>query len=112
MVDMAHIAGLVAKGSSKSSSYADVVTSTTHKTLRGPRRFNLSKEEFGKTLNSATLPWNPRRPPEHVIAGKAVAFHEALQPAFGEYIEQVVKNASNGRGVRRNSHSCDFRWYR
>ena len=95
MVDMAPIAGLVAKGAHQSPvPYADVVTSTTHKTLRGPRGgFNFSKEEFGKKLMSAIFPGIQGGPLEHVIAGKAVAFHEALQPAFGEYIEQVVKNA-------------------
>lgn len=95
MVDMAHIAGLVAKGAHQNPvPYADVVTSTTHKTLRGPRGgLILAKEEFGKTLNSAIFPGIQGGPLEHVIAGKAVAFHEALQPAFGEYIEQVVKNA-------------------
>ena len=95
MVDMAHIAGLVAKGAHQNPvPYADVVTSTTHKTLRGPRGgLILAKEEFGKKLNSAIFPGIQGGPLEHVIAGKAVAFHEALQPAFGEYIEQVVKNA-------------------
>ena len=95
MVDMAHIAGLVAKGAHQNPvPYADVVTSTTHKTLRGPRGgLILAKEEFCKKLNSAIFPGIQGGPLEHVIAGKAVAFHEALQPAFGEYIEQVVKNA-------------------
>ena len=95
MVDMAHIAGLVAKGAHQNPvPYADVVTSTTHKTLRGPRGgLILAKEEFGKKLNSAIFPGIQGGPLEHVIAGKAVAFHEALQPSFGEYIEQVVKNA-------------------
>ena len=95
MVDMAHFAGLVAAGLHPNPvEYADIVTTTTHKTLRGPRGgLILAKEEFGKTLNSAIFPGIQGGPLEHVIAGKAVAFHEALQPAFGEYIEQVVKNA-------------------
>ena len=95
MVDMAHIAGLVAKGSHQNPvPYADVVTSTTHKTLRGPRGgLILAKQEFAKKINSAIFPGIQGGPLEHVIAAKAVAFHEALQPAFGEYIEHVVENA-------------------
>ena len=115
MVDMAHIAGLVAKGAHQSPvPYADVVTSTTHKTLRGPRGgLILAKEEFGKKLNSAIFPGIQGGPLEHVIAGKAVAFHEALQPAFGEYIEQVVKNAKamaevfEGTAIRAISGGTD-----
>ena len=115
MVDMAHIAGLVAKGAHQNPvPYADVVTSTTHKTLRGPRGgLILAKEEFGKKLNSAIFPGIQGGPLEHVIAGKAVAFHEALQPAFGEYIEQVVKNAKamaqvfEGTAIRAISGGTD-----
>ena len=115
MVDMAHIAGLVAKGAHQNPvPYADVVTSTTHKTLRGPRGgLILAKEEFCKKLNSAIFPGIQGGPLEHVIAGKAVAFHEALQPAFGEYIEQVVKNAKamadvfEGTAIRAISGGTD-----
>lgn len=95
MVDMAHIAGLVAKGYHQSPvPYADVVTTTTHKTLRGPRGgMILAKEPFAKKLNSAIFPGIQGGPLEHVIAAKAVALHEALEPAFGDYIGRVVANA-------------------
>ncbi|MGY3724372.1 glycine hydroxymethyltransferase [Granulicatella balaenopterae] len=95
MVDMAHIAGLVAKGYHQSPiPYADVVTSTTHKTLRGPRGgLILAKAEYAKKLNSAIFPGIQGGPLEHVIAAKAVAFHEALSPEFADYIKQVVLNA-------------------
>src|SRR5699024_3275857 len=74
--------------------YADVVTSTTHKTLRGPRgRIILAKQKYAKKLNSAVFPGIQGGPLEHVIAAKAVAFYEALQPSFKEYIGQVVENA-------------------
>ncbi|WP_371967154.1 serine hydroxymethyltransferase [Limosilactobacillus fermentum] len=97
MVDMAHIAGLVAMGYHPNPvPVADVVTTTTHKTLRGPRGgMILSKsEELGKKLNSAVFPGTQGGPLEHVIAGKAQAFYEDLQPAFKDYIGQVVKNAA------------------
>ncbi|BAG26766.1 serine hydroxymethyltransferase [Limosilactobacillus fermentum] len=97
MVDMAHIAGLVATGYHPNPvPVADVVTTTTHKTLRGPRGgMILSKsEELGKKLNSAVFPGTQGGPLEHVIAGKAQAFYEDLQPAFKDYIGQVVKNAA------------------
>lgn len=95
MVDMAHIAGLIAAGVHPSPiSYADVVTSTTHKTLRGPRGgLILAKEEYAKQLNSAIFPGTQGGPLEHVIAAKAVAFGEALQPEFKDYAKQIVKNA-------------------
>lgn len=96
MVDMAHIAGLVATGYHPNPvPVADVVTTTTHKTLRGPRGgMILSKsEELGKKFNSAVFPGTQGGPLEHVIAGKAQAFYEDLQPAFKDYIGQVVKNA-------------------
>ena len=98
MVDMAHIAGLVAKGAHQNPvPYADVVTSTTHKTLRGPRGgLILAKQEFAKKINSAIFPGIQGGPLEHVIAAKAVAFHEALQPAFGEYIESGIRPISGG----------------
>ena len=97
MVDMAHIAGLVAAGQHPSPMpYADVVTSTTHKTLRGPRGGLIlcRDEEFGKQFNKAIFPGIQGGPLMHVIAAKAVAFKEALGEDFKEYAEQVVKNAS------------------
>lgn len=95
-VDMAHIAGLVAAGLHPSPmNYADVVTSTTHKTLRGPRGGIIltNNEELGKKFNSLIFPGIQGGPLEHVIAGKAVAFKEALEPSFKTYQEQVVKNS-------------------
>lgn len=96
MVDMAHIAGLIAAGLHPSPlPYADVVTSTTHKTLRGPRGgLILCKDaEFGKQFNKAIFPGIQGGPLMHVIAAKAVAFGEALQPEFKAYAAQVIKNA-------------------
>ena len=96
MVDMAHIAGLVAAGVHPSPlPIADVVTTTTHKTLRGPRGgMILSKStKLGRKINSAVFPGIQGGPLEHVIAGKAQAFYEDLQPEYTEYIQQVVKNA-------------------
>lgn len=97
MVDMAHIAGLVATGAHPNPvPVADVVTTTTHKTLRGPRGgMILSKSpEIGKKINSALFPGTQGGPLEHVIAGKAQAFYEDLQPQFTDYINQVVKNTA------------------
>ncbi len=95
MVDMAHIAGLVAAGEHPNPvPYAEFVTSTTHKTLRGPRGgLILCTEEWGKKLNSNIFPGIQGGPLMHVIAAKAVAFKEALQPEFKTYASQVVKNA-------------------
>lgn len=95
MVDMSHVAGLVATGLYPNPvPYADVVTTTTHKTLRGPRGgLILAKEEYGKKLNSAIFPGSQGGPLEHVIAAKAVALYEALQPEFKTYCEQIIKNA-------------------
>ncbi len=95
MVDMAHIAGLVAAGiHSDPVPYADFVTTTTHKTLRGPRGgMILCTEEWAKKINSNIFPGIQGGPLMHVIAAKAVAFKEALQPEFKEYAGQVVKNA-------------------
>ena len=95
-VDMAHIAGLVAAGLHPSPiPYADVVSTTTHKTLRGPRGGVIfCKEEWAKKIDSAVFPGSQGGPLEHVIAGKAVAFGEALKPEFKEYQRQIVKNAS------------------
>ncbi|MBQ2615153.1 MAG: serine hydroxymethyltransferase [Clostridia bacterium] len=96
MVDMAHIAGLVAAGLHTSPvPYADFVTTTTHKTLRGPRGgMILCKEEYGPMINKAVFPGNQGGPLMHVIAGKAVCLKEALSPAFKEYQLQVKKNAA------------------
>ena len=95
MVDMAHYSGLIAGGAYPNPTpYADFVTSTTHKSLRGPRGgFILAKEEHGKALNSMVFPGIQGGPLMHVIAAKAVAFLEALKPSFKEYQQQVVKNA-------------------
>ncbi len=96
MVDMAHIAGLVAAGIYPSPvGIADIVTSTTHKTLRGPRGGIIltNNEELAKKINSAVFPGLQGGPLMHVIAAKAVAFGEALEPSFKEYAKQVVKNA-------------------
>ncbi len=96
MVDMAHIAGLVATGAHPSPlPIADVVTTTTHKTLRGPRGgMILSKStELGRKIDSAVFPGIQGGPLEHVIAGKAQVLYEDLQPEYAEYIQQVVKNA-------------------
>lgn len=95
MVDMAHIAGLVAAGLHPSPvPYADVVTSTTHKTLRGPRGgIILCKESLAKAIDKAIFPGTQGGPLEHVIAGKAVAFGEALKPEFAAYQRQIVANA-------------------
>ena len=96
MVDMAHIGGLVAAGVHPSPvPYADVVTCTTHKTLRGPRgAIILCRDELAKKIDSAVFPGTQGGPLMHVIAGKAVCFGEALQPAFRAYQQQVVKNAA------------------
>lgn len=95
MVDMAHFAGLVAAGLYPNPvPHADFVTSTTHKTLRGPRGgIILCKEEYAKMIDKAIFPGLQGGPLMHVIAGKAVAFGEALKPEFKQYQEQVVKNA-------------------
>ena len=95
MVDMAHIAGLVAAGLHPSPvPYADVVTTTTHKTLRGPRGgLILCKEQFSKAIDKAVFPGTQGGPLMHIIAAKAVALGEALKPEFKEYQTQVIKNA-------------------
>ena len=94
-VDMAHIAGLVAAGLHPNPvPYADVVTTTTHKTLRGPRGgLILAKAQYAKQLNMAIFPGIQGGPLEHVVAAKAVALLEALQPSFKTYAAQVIKNA-------------------
>ncbi|MDR2990416.1 MAG: serine hydroxymethyltransferase [Burkholderiaceae bacterium] len=108
MVDMAHYAGLIAGGQYPNPvPHADVVTSTTHKSLRGPRAgFILMKAQHEKAINSAVFPGLQGGPLMHIIAAKAIAFHEALQPAFKDYAAQVKKNAQavaetlTARGLR------------
>ena len=115
MVDMAHIAGLVAGGVHPSPiPFADIVTTTTHKTLRGPRAgLILMKEQYAKTINSQVFPGMQGGPLLHMIAAKAVAFQEALQPAFKLYARQVVENAKalsealKGQGLRIVSGGTD-----
>ena len=105
MVDMAHIAGLVAAGLHPSPiPYADVVTSTTHKTLRGPRGGIIltNDEEIAKAINKAVFPGLQGGPLMHIIAAKAVAFNEALQPSFKEYAKQVIENAHTLGEALRN----------
>jgi len=102
MVDMAHIAGLVAAGLHPSPvPYAHITTTTTHKTLRGPRGGLIltNDEELAKKINSAIFPGIQGGPLEHVIAAKAVAFKEALDPAFKEYAVNVIKNSQAMAGV-------------
>lgn len=95
MVDMAHIAGLVAAGLHPSPvPYADIVTTTTHKTLRGPRGgMILCREEFAKDVDKAVFPGNQGGPLMHIIAAKAVCFGEALKPEFAEYQRRIVENS-------------------
>ena len=115
MVDMAHIAGLVAAGLHPDPvPYADVVTTTTHKTLRGPRgALILCKEELKKKINSGVFPGTQGGPLMHVIAGKAVCFGEALTPEFRAYQQQILRNAAaladelKSRGVRLVSGGTD-----
>jgi len=105
MVDMAHFAGLVAVGEHPSPvPHADLVTTTTHKTLRGPRGgLILCKEEHAKAVDKAVFPFTQGGPLMHVIAAKAVALHEALQPDFKAYGVQIVKNAK-ALGARMAEH--------
>ena len=115
MVDMAHIAGLVAAGLHPNPvPYADVVTTTTHKTLRGPRgAIILCKDDLKKKINSAVFPGTQGGPLMHIIAAKAVCFGEALQPEFKAYQQQIVRNAAaladalQSRGVRLVSGGTD-----
>ena len=115
MVDMAHIAGLVAAGQHQSPvPYADVVTTTTHKTLRGPRGgMILCKEQYAKAIDKAIFPGTQGGPLEHIIAAKAVCFGEALKPEFTAYQKQVVANAAalaaalTARGVKLVSGGTD-----
>ena len=105
MVDMAHIAGLVAGGQHESPvPYADVVTTTTHKTLRGPRGgVILAKAEWAKRIDSAVFPGMQGGPLLHVIAGKAVCFREAMEPAFRDYARRTVENAAALANALRDS---------
>lgn len=115
MVDIAHIAGLVAAGLHPSPvPYADFVTTTTHKTLRGPRGgVIMCKEEYGKAIDKAVFPGIQGGPLMHIIAAKAVAFKEALTPEFNQYQQQIVKNAAamadefNKLGVKMVSGGTD-----
>jgi len=115
MVDMAHIAGLVAAGLHPSPvPYADIVTTTTHKTLRGPRGgLILSTEELAPAINKAIFPGNQGGPLMHIIAAKAVCFGEALEPSFRTYQENIVKNAAalakglTSRGINLVSGGTD-----
>ena len=105
MVDMAHIAGLVAAGEHQNPvPYADIVTTTTHKTLRGPRGgLILCKEEFAKQIDKAIFPGIQGGPLMHTIAAKAVCFKEAMQPEFKAYQHQIVKNAQAlANGLKKN----------
>ena len=106
MVDMAHYAGLVAAGlHDNPGKVADVVTSTTHKTLRGPRSgLILAKKEYGKILNSRVFPGTQGGPLMHIIAGKAICFQEALQPEFKVYAQQVIDNAQTLAEVLMNGN--------
>jgi RpiB/LacA/LacB family sugar-phosphate isomerase len=107
LADIAHIAGLVAVGIHPSPiEHADFVTTTTHKTLRGPRGgLILCREKNAKEIDSTVFPGIQGGPLEHVIAGKAVCFHEALQPSFKAYQEQIVKNAQAlADGMKRNGY--------
>ena len=115
MIDMAHIAGLVAAGEHPSPvPYADFVTTTTHKTLRGPRGgMILCREEYAKAIDKAIFPGTQGGPLEHVIAAKAVCFGEALQPEFKAYQHQIILNAKameeqfRAEGVRMVSGGTD-----
>jgi glycine hydroxymethyltransferase len=107
LADIAHIAGLVAAGIHPSPiEHADFVTTTTHKTLRGPRGgLIMCREKYAKDIDSNIFPGIQGGPLEHVIAGKAVCFHEALQPSFKAYQQQIVKNAAAlGEGMKRNGY--------
>src|ERR1035437_1107045 len=107
LADIAHIAGMVAAGVHPSPiGHADFVTTTTHKTLRGPRGgLILCAEKYAKEIDSIVFPGIQGGPLEHVIAGKAVCFHEALQPSFKSYQQQIVKNAAAlADGMKRNGY--------
>ena len=110
MVDIAHIAGLVAAGLHPSPiGCADIVTTTTHKTLRGPRGGLIltNDEEIAKAVNKAIFPGNQGGPLMHVIAAKAVCFGEALKPEFREYQKNIVKNAAAlAEGLKKRGINC------
>src|SRR5207237_2463749 len=107
LAQIAHIAGLVATGLHPSpKEHADFVTTTTHKTLRGPRGgLILCQEKYAKEVDSQVFPGIQGGPLEHVIAAKAVCFQEALQPAFKQYQEQIVRNARTlADGMKQNGY--------
>ena len=108
LVDMAHISGLVAAGLHPNPcQYADIVTSTTHKTLRGPRSgLIMARERYGPAIDKTVFPGIQGGPLVHVIAAKAVCFLEALQPDFGDYQKQVVSNA---QALARSLMDAGFR---
>src|SRR4029079_12445326 len=115
LFDAAHLAGLIAGGAHPNPvPYADIVTFTTHQTLRGPRRrCRLSTAQHAAAIDKAVFPGWQGGPLEHVIAGKAVAFYEALQPSFQDYAAQIVANAAAlaealaGEGFRLVSGGTD-----
>ena len=110
MVDMAHIAGLVAAGCHPNPvEYADIVTTTTHKTLRGPRGGMIltNDEALAKKINSSVFPGCQGGPLMHVVAAKAVAFKEALEPSFATYADQIIKNAKR-LGVALQNEGIDL----
>lgn len=115
MVDMAHIAGLVAAGLHQNPvEFADIITSTSHKTLRGPRgAFTLSNKKYAKAIDKAIFPGTQGGPLEHIIAAKAIAFKEASTDEFKKYQEQVIKNAKilaetiSNNGIRIVSGGTD-----
>jgi glycine hydroxymethyltransferase len=107
LVDMAHISGLVAAGlHANPCEYADIVTSTTHKTLRGPRSgIILAKEKYGAAIDKTVFPGTQGGPLVHVMAAKAVCFHEALQPEFVVYSKQVIANAATlAKGMQEEGY--------
>jgi glycine hydroxymethyltransferase len=116
MADIAHIAGIVAAGyHTNPMDYADIVTSTTHKTLRGPRGgiVMTNNEEIAKKINFALFPGLQGGPLMHIIAAKAVAFGEALKPEFKLYIEQVLKNAKvMCKALEERGYKSLTIWYR
>lgn len=115
LADISHIAGLIAGGAHPSpAKYADVITTTTHKTLRGPRgAIIMCKADFAQKIDKAVFPGAQGGPLDHVTAAKAVCFHNAMQPSFGEYAHQIVKNAKvlseelQAKGLRLVSGGTD-----
>ena len=115
LIDMAHFAGLVAGGVHPSPvPHAHLVTTTTHKTLRGPRAgMILCQQQFAAAVDRSVFPGQQGGPLVHVIAGKAVAFREALEPGFKQYAQQVVVNAQAlAETLIERRLPCNFRWNR